>query len=153
MARNFSGAREIFDRFAHADVNARLMRGACRLFTGELRAALEDFSAIYHADAQALTSPGVLRYALGFYIYTLAKSGAVRLARERAHALDELSLTRYVSPMVRAVAHIGLGERDRAIALIEQARRRFDPWAAYLHVDPLLDELRADPRFADVAAA
>jgi hypothetical protein len=29
--------------------------------------------------------------------------------------------------------------------------RRFDPWAAYVRVDPMLDELREHPEFSSLA--
>jgi DNA-binding winged helix-turn-helix (wHTH) protein len=152
MARRFGAARAIFDGSAERESAARLMRGACRLFEGDLRSALDDFAAIYHEEAPTAT-PAVHHYALGLYIYALAKSGGMRIARERARSLEKLALTRYVSPTARAVAQLAIGEADRAIDLLAQARERCDPWSAYLAVDPVLDELREDPRFRSLTAA
>jgi TolB-like protein len=48
----------------------------------------------------------------------------------------------------QAQIHAQWGERDAAIAKLEQARRIGDSGLVYLRNDPLLDPLRAMPRFA-----
>jgi hypothetical protein len=45
---------------------------------------------------------------------------------------------------------LGLGERDQAIASLEQGYANRDQWMLYLKVDPHLDDLRSDPRFEDL---
>jgi len=44
--------------------------------------------------------------------------------------------------------HAGLGEVDRAFEWLDQAVEDRRGWLAYLKVEPLLDPLRGDPRFA-----
>jgi len=47
-----------------------------------------------------------------------------------------------------AVIHAGLGEVDRAFALLDEAVTTRDPESMILPVDPRLENLRGDPRFA-----
>ncbi|HYL21414.1 MAG TPA: protein kinase [Gemmatimonadales bacterium] len=54
----------------------------------------------------------------------------------------------YVSPMVYAIVYAGLGDKEQAFTWLERA---FDDrtWSLYmLRVEPMLDPLRGDPRFA-----
>jgi DNA-binding winged helix-turn-helix (wHTH) protein len=153
MARDYGRAREIFDRFAGDDAASRVVRGACLLFAGDLSGALGDFHAAYYADATAKDGgvPSVRQCALALYVYTLAKNGEPDAARRHLQRLEALGRKRYVSPMAFAVAYLGLGEADRAIACVEDALRRYDAWAAYVLVDPILDELRTYEKFRDMA--
>lgn len=150
MTRDFARAREIFDRYADRNPAVRVMRGACRMFTGDVSAALEDFRAVYYDDAQGEGgAPSVRHYALGLYVYALARSGDASCARSRLRRLERLSRQRYVSPMARAAAHVGLGEMTEAIACVREAVQRSDPWSVYAAVDPMLDDLRGHPEFSD----
>lgn len=153
MAGDPSRARAILDGRTVADHGSRVIRGACALLEGDHSAALEEFHDVYHADAYAegaCGTPSVRHYALALYIYTLGKMGRIQAAREQMRELEAISLRRYVSPMVRAVAHLAVGEREHAIVLVHQALRRFDPWSAYVAIDPMLHELRELPEFSDV---
>ena len=54
----------------------------------------------------------------------------------------------YVSPYLLATIYAGLGEKDRAIELLEKAYRERDmgiTW--FVKTDPRIDNLRSDPRF------
>lgn len=42
-----------------------------------------------------------------------------------------------------------IGNKDEAFEYLEKSYQRHELWMNYLHVDPLLDSLRDDPRFAD----
>jgi hypothetical protein len=44
---------------------------------------------------------------------------------------------------------IGLGDHDAAFHWMERAYEERRGWLAYLRVDPLVDVLRPDPRFAE----
>jgi hypothetical protein len=46
--------------------------------------------------------------------------------------------------------YIGLGEKDRAFESLESAYKERSDLLVYLKVDPRLDTLRSDPRFADL---
>ena len=53
----------------------------------------------------------------------------------------------YVSSFNPAVIYAGLGDRARALDLLETAYEERSGWMAYLKVDPRLDPLSAEPRF------
>jgi TolB-like protein/Tfp pilus assembly protein PilF len=80
----------------------------------------------------------------------LGDSGREQKARKILEELEERSKHRYISPCLIALVHIGLGERDKAIASLEQGYTDRDQWMLYLKVDPHLDDLRSDPRFKDL---
>ncbi|MBV9959991.1 MAG: tetratricopeptide repeat protein, partial [Acidobacteria bacterium] len=77
---------------------------------------------------------------------------AGRVNESRA-VLDELlaqSGQRYVTPYYTAVICAGLGDADEAFAWLERAFHERDEWLLHLKVDPKLDPLREDTRFAEL---
>ena len=80
----------------------------------------------------------------------LGDSGRKPEARKLLEELKERSKHRYISPCLIALVQIGLGEKDRAIASLEQGYAARDQWMLYLKVDPHMDELRSDPRFENL---
>ena len=63
-------------------------------------------------------------------------------------ALDSLAAERYVSPYLFAGIAEALGDRRRAFAWLEEAVADRVGDVVYLDVDPRLDRLRGDRRFA-----
>ena len=80
--------------------------------------------------------------------YAYAMSGNRNEARKIIKELDELSRTKYVSPFPLAVAYTGLGDRDRAFAELEKAHAERSWAMGMLRVNPVLDPIRSDKRFA-----
>jgi TolB-like protein/Tfp pilus assembly protein PilF/DNA-binding winged helix-turn-helix (wHTH) protein len=80
----------------------------------------------------------------------LAESGRKREARKLLEELKARSARRYISPCLIALVQIGLGEKDRAIASLEQGYAARDQWMLYLRVDPHMDDLRSDLRFQNL---
>jgi tetratricopeptide (TPR) repeat protein len=82
--------------------------------------------------------------------YTLAvggnKSEAVRILAE----LQELAGQKYVSPYFRALIYTALDEPDQALNWLERAYEERSEWLVWLRVDPKLDSLRSEPRFAEL---
>jgi len=79
---------------------------------------------------------------------------AVAGQRDEAHAildqLNTLSSERYVPSYSVAAIHAALGQTDQAFTWLERAYDEHDSWMDYLGLDPRLDGLRSDPRFADL---
>ncbi|MEO8369902.1 MAG: protein kinase [Candidatus Solibacter sp.] len=71
-------------------------------------------------------------------------------ARKILDQLKERSQQTYVQPMWPAVIHIALGETDRAFEWMQRAYEDRSAWLVYLKVDPLFDNVRQDPRFAEL---
>jgi serine/threonine-protein kinase len=82
--------------------------------------------------------------------YAFAKAGR---REEALRVMDELQRSpgeRRVSPFHFALIHIGLGENDRAIDLLEKAYDERVERLVWLRADPRFDPLRLDPRFNDL---
>jgi len=107
------------------------------------------------ADAVAEAQEGVrlsagLPLAGGWLAYALAKAGRQSEALAILDQLEELSRQRYVPAAARVWAFLGLGDHDRAIEWLENARRQRDPWLVHVGVLRAFAPLRPDPRFQDL---
>jgi serine/threonine-protein kinase len=85
--------------------------------------------------------------------YALAVAGKRDEALKIVRRLDELSKQRYVSPYHTAVVYAGLGEKERALDLLEKARNERFNWMPFLQVEPLFDALRGEPKFNELAGS
>lgn len=82
--------------------------------------------------------------------YTFAVLGKKSEARRILDELTERAKQSGVAPGNFAIIHTGLGEKDQAFAWLEKTfKDRSGP--PYTQIDPVLDGLRSDPRFADLA--
>jgi tetratricopeptide (TPR) repeat protein len=61
--------------------------------------------------------------------------------------LHELSKQRYVSPFYIASIYVGIGQKDQAFEWFEKGYDEHDHAMETLKVDPMLDNVRSDPRF------
>jgi hypothetical protein len=64
--------------------------------------------------------------------------------------LEELSLRQRIPPYLTATAYVALGEQEQAFGWLEKACADRDSWLVFLNVEPGVDSLRADPRFANL---
>lgn len=85
---------------------------------------------------------------LGGLGHALAVSGerrdALRIARDLQRMRGDKGLFAYEM----AVIHAALGDHDPAFTWLTLAVQERSGWIAYLRVDPRLDHLHPDPRFA-----
>lgn len=82
------------------------------------------------------------------YIY--AKSGQTAAALKILAELEGQAKQRQVSPVYLAHVYNGLGEQERALALLQQAYREHSDHLLGLRVNPIYDNLRDDPRFTEM---
>jgi TolB-like protein/DNA-binding winged helix-turn-helix (wHTH) protein/Flp pilus assembly protein TadD len=96
--------------------------------------------------AKGLQPGPALFGALG-HVYGVSgdKLKAEALLRE----LKERSGKQYFPAYQMALIHVGLGQKDEAFAMLEQAYADRYPWLIHLNVEPRFDPIRSDPRFAD----
>jgi TolB-like protein/DNA-binding winged helix-turn-helix (wHTH) protein/Tfp pilus assembly protein PilF len=80
--------------------------------------------------------------------HALAVAGRRAEALAMLEGLGHLSATRYVSPYSVALVHAGLGNRDQALAWLDKAYAERSDYMPYLRLEPMLDGLRSDHRFA-----
>lgn len=125
---------------------ALLYLGLALVARGELEEAVASLERAVAASGQS--SP--VQAALGF---ALARSGRTMAARGLLAELAARSARSYVSHYPLAVLHTALGETDAAFARLAQAREERSETFVWLRVDPRLEPLRPDPRFAALLAA
>ncbi|MCI0621569.1 MAG: winged helix-turn-helix domain-containing protein [Acidobacteria bacterium] len=82
--------------------------------------------------------------------YALARSGKRSEAQRVLEELKELSKRRYVVPYEIAIIYIGLGEKDQAFQWLDKTCEDRNCDLIFLRVEPKLDSLRSDARFADL---
>jgi TolB-like protein/Tfp pilus assembly protein PilF/class 3 adenylate cyclase len=80
--------------------------------------------------------------------HVYAVSGKMDKAKKVIDRLNELSQRKYVSSYHMALIHTGLGDNDRALDLLERAYNERSDLLVYLKIDPRLNSLRSDRRFA-----
>ncbi len=79
-----------------------------------------------------------------------AAAGRTEDARAALDSLNELSKTTYVSPYHRSLVYVNLGEREQALALLQEAYAIEDAWLVWLGVEPQFDPLRDDSAFKEL---
>jgi hypothetical protein len=80
------------------------------------------------------------------YAASNRRSDAQRIVQQ----LSALSKERYVPSYPIAAIYAALGQKDEAFTWLERAYEARDSWMDYLKIDPRLDPLHSDPRFANL---
>ena len=83
--------------------------------------------------------------------HAYAVSGNREAAQKIIAEFQEESKSKYVSPFEIALIQAGLGETDQAFASLEKAYAERASELVTLTAEPRFDNLRSDPRFADLA--
>jgi serine/threonine-protein kinase len=86
----------------------------------------------------------------GWLGLAFGKAGETSKARARLQSLLAESRSGYVSPLALTLASMGAGDRSAALGWLEKAAQDRCPGLKWITVDPLFDELRAEPRFQAV---
>jgi len=79
------------------------------------------------------------------------RAGRRAEAEKVIERLRELSKQQYVSPFQTAVIYAGMDERKLAIEWLEKSRDERFNWMPFIKVDPVLKNLRSEPRFIELA--
>lgn len=85
-----------------------------------------------------------------FESYALAKWGKTDEARAVCDALLKIRNDRWVPPSQIALAYNGLNDTDETFAWLERGFEEHDPKMVFLKVEPKWNNLRSDPRFAEL---
>jgi DNA-binding winged helix-turn-helix (wHTH) protein/Tfp pilus assembly protein PilF len=88
--------------------------------------------------------------ALGILGHALARSGDHRAAQGLLTRLEKLSRRQYVSGVVPAFVHVGLGQTEKALKSLRAARRQRSDLLVHLGVEPIFDPLRHTRGFAAI---
>jgi serine/threonine protein kinase/Tfp pilus assembly protein PilF len=82
--------------------------------------------------------------------YAYGKAGKPADARRMIEELDQFSKQRPIPPFEKALVYIGLGDKDAAFQLLETAYQDKFANLIFLNADAIYDDLRSDPRFANL---
>ena len=102
------------------------------------------------AFREAITLSPELSYATAGVAHVLALRGRRREAEALLAELEARARNHYVSPVAFCIVHLGLRNIDQAFEWFERAYQDRRGWLTYLKVDPMLDAVRDDPRFAEL---
>jgi Tfp pilus assembly protein PilF len=102
------------------------------------------------AEFQQIKSLLPRPYLLGWLGYAYAASGDRDNALKMIAELNQLASKGYVSPFYVAIVHLGLGDKDLALAGLAKAYEVRSQWLVWLKVDRIFEPLRSDPRFQDL---
>src|ERR1700674_2345652 len=109
---------------------------------GEWAKAIAELEQAYKLDSEpeALAQLG--------HVY--AVSGRTADARKVLKQLTQRARRQYISAYNFAVLYAGLGEQDEAFRWLQKVEEDRSEWFAAVNVDPRLDALHSDPRFAGI---
>jgi serine/threonine protein kinase/tetratricopeptide (TPR) repeat protein len=102
------------------------------------------------AAAQVHRTPAPPGGWLGAAGYVAGVTGNMAGARQTIVDLEALAVHRYIPAYAFATVYAGLGDKERAFAYLERARAEHSAYMDYINIEPTLDGLRDDPRFADL---
>jgi serine/threonine-protein kinase len=141
-ARRYDDAMAQFRKALELDPNVAIAHsglGWCFVYKGDGARAIAEFQKAKALDPQPRFDAD-LAYA---YAHAGDRTKAELLLRD----WDERAKQRYVSPALRMLFHLGLGEKDEALDRLENCYEEQDWYCWSLKVYPLFDPLRAEPRF------
>ncbi len=124
---------------------ARLILGYVHESTGNYAEAL--------AELQKLRGLGDTAAVLAGIGFAYGASGEAAKAAEVLELLNESGRNRYVPAEARAIVYVALSNNDRAVEWLNRAVEERSSFMPFLGVDPRLDPVRHDPRFAQILRA
>lgn len=132
------------------EVDPQHATGLIRLGVARAAKGLYDGAAEAFRTARDAT-PGLLdcRSLLG---YAHARAGRVDAARAQLDELRQLATRRYVPAFLFANIHLGLGEDDEALRLIEEEYQHRGWYLLLIKQSPLYGPIRSNPRFQALLA-
>jgi len=141
-ARDFDGAVEALKKTIEMAPNF----GPAHLNLGWVYAAQGRYTEAFAAYNQPVASDSVRELMGVTYVLAGRPADARRLIEE----MEQRAKREYVSPAARGLIWVMLGERDRGYALLARACAESDWDLAGWKDGPLIDRLRAEPRWHEV---
>jgi TolB-like protein/DNA-binding SARP family transcriptional activator/Tfp pilus assembly protein PilF len=144
FARDFERAEAAYRRVLQREPSYHMARLGLALCLVQLGRADEAVTALEPARHDGAGAPpavdALIGYACGRARRTADAEAALRACRARREA-------GYLPADHLVAVHLGLGQTDEALAALEHAFENRSGGMAYLQIEPLLDPLRAQPRF------
>jgi DNA-binding winged helix-turn-helix (wHTH) protein/Tfp pilus assembly protein PilF len=105
--------------------------------------------ALAHVETwQRFYGEGPWYWSLLTYIY--GRAGQPGRARRQLEKLEKISKQEQMDPVTMLWAHLGMGNKEEALADLERAYSGHFSVLITLKVEPAFDPLRSDPRFQDL---
>jgi tetratricopeptide (TPR) repeat protein len=82
--------------------------------------------------------------------YICGRAGQLERARRELEKLEKVSRQQQLDPVTMLWAHLGVGDKEEALADLEKAYSQHFHILTTLKVEPAFDPLRSDPRFQDL---
>ncbi|MDQ3149736.1 MAG: tetratricopeptide repeat-containing serine/threonine-protein kinase [Chloroflexota bacterium] len=123
--------------------NGHYYLGVAHMYASQYTDAIRELEHATRLDPQQFQP-------VGFLAHAYAKNGDTRSAELRLAELKKAQESRYISGYVFAVAFLGMGANDEAIASLERAYEERDDMLTLIKVDQLFDGLRSDGRFIEL---
>ena len=111
-----------------------------------MKGAFSEALSEYQIARRLVDDPNIL----GMMGHTYAVSGRRDEALKTIDQLKEISKRRYVKANTFAEIYTGLGDKDQAFKWLEKSYEQRTPDLIFIAIDPIFDNLRSDPRFADL---
>jgi TolB-like protein/DNA-binding winged helix-turn-helix (wHTH) protein/Flp pilus assembly protein TadD len=142
MMRRYDAAIAHWDRYVEMDPQFMLLhayKGMAFVMKGQHADALASFERArsVSGDANQIASLG--------YIY--GAMGRKEDAQRELSQLLALAKQQFVPAFYVALLYTGLGDKDRAFEWLEKAYQERSGYLMEVHIDPMFDPLRSDPRF------
>ena len=97
---------------------------------------------------EAIAMPGAGTLTQGTLAYALDRAGLHDEASTLRASLEARAAREYISSTSIATAYMASGDHARTLDWLERAHAERRGWVVYLNVNPLMDHLRGEPRFA-----
>jgi tetratricopeptide (TPR) repeat protein len=117
--------------------------GSAYAMKGDYAAALSEYQKAHQLNEN---DPHVVALTGRLYAVTGKRAEALSTITQ----LRSMATRRYVPDYSIALVYAALGEKDQAFGLLEKSYRDHTVDMITLYYDPLIDNLRSDPRFADL---
>jgi serine/threonine protein kinase/tetratricopeptide (TPR) repeat protein len=146
FARNYDEAIKQYRSVIETDPNyfrSHRLLGTSLLKKGQPEEGIAEIQ-----KAVALSGDSVEEKAYLGYAY--AAIGRRNEAQKVINELTEQSHRKYISPYLLALVYTGLGDKDQAFEWLEKAYSDRAVNLIWLNVEPIFDNLRSDPRFANL---
>jgi serine/threonine-protein kinase len=120
-------------------------------YLGLALAQQEQFEAALAELRLALELSGRGAMIIGGLGYVCAQAGRHDEALTLLDELHSASSQKYIAPFYPAMIYLGLGETDQTFEWLDKSYDERFCWLVWLRTEPMYDDLRTDPRFADLA--